>query len=337
MSKPTESQIANWLRLPTKIRWKLFRQFQTIQQLQQNATAPFNQCSRESEYFAWSITRIDKGDFSSKLLLVNQRGLQCEAVALMPPKLAKAGRTPRATACISSQPGCGVGCPFCATGTLGYRGDLTAAEIVEQVYWTGAQARLAGRGLRNVVFMGMGEPLHNADNVFQAIEWLTKAELFGFPQRRIIVSTVGVPQAMIRLAEQSPGVRQALSLHSAEPLQRRTLVPRAVADLDLLRETIIQVNQLQSESLWIEVVMLSGVNDSLEHADRLVEFCRGLRVEVNLIPYNANDSTEVFKPSDRAVREQFASRLRIAGIRTTIRTSLGKNSQAACGQLRASN
>ncbi len=333
MSDNNSKQIESWLSLPAKIRWKLFRQFHSLSDCLNSSTSSLNSAD-SNNLFQWKVARLDADDFSRKLLLQTNRGVQCETVTLLPPKLDQSNRTPRATACISSQPGCGVGCPFCATGTLGYQGNLTATEIVEQVYWAGVQARLCGRGLRNIVFMGMGEPLHNADQVMQSIDWLTDSHLFGFPERRIIVSTVGVPRAMITLAERFPAVRLALSLHSADPDQRKVLVPKATADLERLRTTIAQLNALQSESLWIEVVLLAGVNDSMEHADRIIEFCCELRVEVNLIPYNSTDTNAAYRPSERSEREQFAERLRAAGIRTTIRNSLGSNNSAACGQLR---
>lgn len=333
MSDTKSQQIESWLNLPAKIRWKLFRQFQSPTDCLSSSDSSIHQTDLVT-LFQWKTARLTTDEFSRKLLLQNDQRVQCEAVTLLPPKLEHSKRTPRATACISSQPGCGVGCPFCATGTLGYQGNLSATEIVEQVYWAGVQARLCGRGLRNIVFMGMGEPLHNADQVMQSIDWLTDSHLFGFPHRRIIVSTIGVPRAMIALAERFPAVRLALSLHSADPEQRKMLVPKATADLERLRDTIIQLNSLQSESLWVEVVLLAGVNDSIEHAERIVEFCRELCVEVNLIPYNSTDTNSVFRPTERSVRERFAERLRAAGIRTTIRNSLGSNNSAACGQLR---
>ena len=262
--------------------------------------------------------------------------LACECVVLFPPGAEgprAIGKPPRATACISSQPGCGVGCPFCLTAGLGYRGNLSMEQIVEQVYWAGVVARQRGRRLRNVVFMGMGEPLHNTDNVLGAIDWLLASRGFGLSPRHITVSTAGVPGQMLRLARHAPGVRLALSLHSAFAQQRRELVPRACGDLQRLQQAIAAVNALQPQPVWIEMVLLDQCNDSLEHARELVNFCRGLQVEVNLIPYNAAGAVERFTPSPRDRRESFAKVLRSAGIRTTLRTSLGGSAKAACGQL----
>lgn len=322
-----------WLMLPPKLRWKLFRQFQSREQLKANPRFANSRALIDDLKFSWQSVQVVSDTHSRKLLLENAQGVRCEAVALLPAKLTAATRAARATACISSQPGCGVGCPFCATGTLGYRGNLSAIEIVEQVYWAGVQAAQAERQLRNVVFMGMGEPLHNLENVLQAIDWLTDERLFGIAQRRILVSTVGVPRAMLELVTKFSGVRLALSLHSALPEQRRVLVPHAVADLDVLRDAVREVNKLQSESVWIEVVLLAGVNDSIENAQSLIAFCEGLRVEVNLIPYNSTNVAVAYRASEKEVREAFAKKLREAGIRTTIRRSLGEDASAACGQL----
>ncbi len=327
------SAVEQWLALPAKLRWKLFRQFHSPEQFKANPRFASSLGLIEDLRFSWQSVQVVSDTHSRKLLLENAQGVRCEAVALLPAKLANASRAARATACISSQPGCGVGCPFCATGTLGYRGNLSALEIVEQVYWAGVQAVQADRQLRNVVFMGMGEPLHNLDNVLQAIDWLTDARLFGIAQRRILVSTVGVPRAMLELVAKFSGVRLALSLHSALPEQRRVLVPHAVADVDVLRNAIREVNKLQSESVWIEVVLLAGVNDSIEHARSLIAFCEGLRVEVNLIPYNSTNVAVAYLASEKVVREAFAKKLRDSGIRTTIRRSLGEDASAACGQL----
>lgn len=157
-----------------KMVWKLLRQFRSGAEI----AAEFG----DSPQFLWHPSQSSHDRGASKLLLINSAGTRCEAVALYPGATQPEDNSdatltttndlnphqqklPRATACISSQPGCGVGCPFCATGELGYRGNLTADEILEQVYWIGHAARRVRRRLRNVVFMGMGEPLHNTENV----------------------------------------------------------------------------------------------------------------------------------------------------------------------------
>lgn len=295
-----------------------------------------------SPKFQWTCasTSIADDQTAYKLLFQNSAGVRCETVALMPSKAqpvpSPMRRRKRATACISSQPGCGVGCPFCSTGELGYRGNLSAVEIAEQVYWAGMIAESYDRELRNVVFMGMGEPLHNVDNVVEALEMLTDPHLFSLPERRIAVSTVGIPAAMLRLAKAFPGLRIALSLHAVDSTLRRQLVPRALSDMEQLRSVIQQVNELQSgHPMWLEVVLFDGINDQREHAQDIVSFCEGLNVEVNLIPYNTAANSDVYRASPRLVREAFAKILRDASIQTTIRTSLGGDATAACGQLQA--
>ncbi|MCA9192293.1 MAG: radical SAM protein [Planctomycetales bacterium] len=278
---------------------------------------------------------------SLRLLLKNAAAQRAEVVVLFPngklsSKKLGLSKTQRATACVSSQPGCGVGCPFCSTAKLGYRGNLTAFEIIEQVYWAGVCAAKAQRRLRNVVFMGMGEPLHNQESVLHALDILTSPNGFGLSPRHITVSTAGVPSGMILLAETFPAVRQALSLHAVDRQLRRRLVPRAVSDLMLLHRTLERVNDLQiGQPVWLEFVLLNGVNDTLQHAHQLLEFCHGLNVEVNLIPYNVAGNRAQFSPSTQANREAFAELLRASGVRTTFRTSLGSDVNAACGQLTA--
>ena len=320
-----------------KMAWRLLRQFQDGVEFQTEFDVKLE--------WNWQIVQ-QSGSLDTraiKLLLENAQGRRCETVALFPnghageDTAASGIRRLRATACVSSQLGCGVGCPFCATGQLGHQGNLSAEEIVEQVYWTGLLARRAGRRLRNVVFMGMGEPLHNTQAVFDAIRMLTSEQYFGLSPKRITVSTAGVPAAMLQLAGEFPRLRIALSLHAAEPELRRLLVPRALGDLETLRRTMQQINALQAnQPVWLEVVLFENLNDSSTHAQSLIDFCAGLHVEVNLIPYNTVTSASfAYVSASQSSREQFASRLRTAGIRTTMRTSFGSGEKAACGQLNA--
>ncbi len=266
----------------------------------------------------------------------------CESVLLLP-------RPERGTVCISTQIGCGVGCTFCATGRMGLQRQLSSDEILEQVLrvrrWVWKLSRAQGRRihLRNIVFMGMGEPLHNAQAVHEALEFLIADRGFGFSPRRITLSTAGVPEKMVEAARCFPNLRIALSLHAADRDLRRRLVPRATNDLNALRSAIAEINALDREGpVWIEYVLLGGVNDTQSHAQELVEFCKGLRVEINLIPFN-DISHALMQPSElapdryRAPEEQdqkhFVRSLREAGFFTTLRNTLGQSIQAACGQL----
>lgn len=312
-----------------KVRWKILREgahwrsFSDIEsctsswkQIDQHGTA-------ENGAIKWLLESVESSD-------------RCEMVTLFPK-----GR--RATVCVSSQIGCGVGCVFCATGSMGLKRNLSYLEIVEQVYLARQIALKAGRHLRNVVFMGMGEPLHNLLEVTKAIRWITSDFGFGISQRCVTVSTSGGNSGMVALAKQFPSVRLAVSLHSADQDLRRRLMPRAPNDLGALRATICELNSLQYGSLqtnapvWLEVVLLEGLNDSEIHARQLIAFCDGLNVEVNLIPFNPIPSEERLQTTANHVHKRFANQLRSAGIITTIRQSLGGSDNAACGQLVVKN
>ncbi|MFM8189808.1 MAG: radical SAM protein [Pirellula sp.] len=259
----------------------------------------------------------------------------CETVLLRP-------RPNRFAVCLSTQVGCAVACRFCATGKMGFQRNLSVWEIVEQFLWAGWAARKFSSKpeqpvpLRNVVFMGMGEPLHNPVAVQEAIELLSHPKWFGLSLRSITLSSAGVPGKMIQMAKRFPRLRIALSLHSAEPHKRRWLVPKAVADLKLLWQAIQEINAIQNDTLWLEIALIAGVNDSAQDAQLLIEFCKGLNVEVNVIPYNdtshAPRDPDFRAPSPEVV-DAFIAKVRNAGIFVTHRKTLGQSIQAACGQL----
>ncbi|XZE36893.1 radical SAM protein [Pirellulaceae bacterium SH501] len=258
----------------------------------------------------------------------------CEMVVLFP----RVGK--RATVCISSQVGCGVGCLFCATGTMGLKRNLSPEEMLEQVYLARVLSHQSGRHLRNVVLMGMGEPLHNLEAVCQSIEFMVRDRGFGLRERHITVSTSGIPSAMLQLIKRFTSVRMALSLHSAEAEDRRRLMPKAPNDLPSLRETLREINAIQGRDgeavpVWIEYVLIDSWNDTDRDAERLIDFCRGLRVEVNLIPLNGTVTAgkRALSATSKERQQKFAEMLRGAGIKTTIRNSFGNEEQAACGQL----
>ncbi len=274
----------------------------------------------------------DNEDGTTKWLLGTHDGHLVEAV------LIPTSRTNRATACISSQVGCGVKCSFCATGKLGMIRQLTAPEILEQLLVVREQALLESRQLRNVVFMGMGEPLHNWPNVQSALDFILRDDGFYFSPAHVCVSTAGVMPRIIECARTFPKIRLAISLHSCDPAIRRQIVPRGVASIDQLRACVVQLNQEFPERVvWLEVVMLDGVTDRDRDIELLVDFCSGLNVEINLIPYNStkvSNSESNHMSLRRSERTwEFAQRLRQAGFFTTIRYSGGQNIAAACGQL----
>src|SRR6476620_8835663 len=191
-----------------------------------------------------------------------------------------------------------------------------------------------GRSLRNIVFMGMGEPFHNEEAVYEAVAALLAPEMFHHPASRILISTVGIPDGMVRCARRFPEVNLALSLHSVRQEVRETLIPLAAKySLDDLRSAIGKINQIQNNTLMIEYLMLAGVNDSTDDARELATWLTGLNVHVNLIPYNPIESAPHLCTTERPKRDAFAAILRDVGFVTTIRYSLGADIAAACGQL----
>jgi 23S rRNA (adenine2503-C2)-methyltransferase len=280
-----------------------------------------------------SEVRVTDGGLTEKALHRLADGALVESVLMHYP--AAGNRRERHTLCISSQAGCAVGCPFCATGELGFTRDLETAEIVDQV--RGAARRLAidGRRLTNVVFMGMGEPLLNLDRVLEAVDALNDSRRFGLGARHITVSTSGVVPGIRRLTALGPQFTLAVSLHAARdalrdvlvPLNRRWPVAEVVeAARDHARATGRRVSY--------ETTMISGVNDTPVDAQAMAGLLQGDHAHVNLIPMNPVAHTPwVASPDD--VIERFAAVLRGAGIQTTIRRNRGQEIGAACGQLAA--
>ena len=241
----------------------------------------------------------------------------------------------RHTLCISSQAGCAVGCPFCATGELGFGRDLETAEILDQVRH--AARRLAARKahLTNVVFMGMGEPLLNLDRVLEAVAALSDPQRFGLGARHVVVSTSGVVPGIRRLTEINPQFTLAISLHAARDPLRDVLVPLnrrwPVAEVVAAARAHARVT---GRRVSYEYVMISGVNDTDVDADALSSLLHGDLAHVNLIPMNPVAHTPWQASSPQRVTE-FAARLREGGIGATVRRNRGQDAGAACGQLAA--
>ncbi len=237
----------------------------------------------------------------------------------------------RVTACISSQVGCAVRCPFCTTGTLGFKRNLEASEIIEQVL---LMQHITGTRIDNLVFMGQGEPLNNYDNVVSAIKMFRY--LVGIGVRHITVSTSGVVPAMLRLAEEGMQVTLALSLHDADDNDRDYLVPintkwKIAEVLAALKNFVTKTNR----RVTIEYAMMKDINDSVEKAELLGKKVKDIHCNINLIPYNSTDVKDKFQRSeDRTIRE-FAIALEDSshGKTVTIRKERGHDIDAACGQL----
>ena len=242
----------------------------------------------------------------------------------------------RATLCVSSQVGCKMGCTFCATGTMGLRRNLTTAEIIEQMYHANQIDPI-----RNVVFMGMGEPLDNYDAVIKACRAMTDVRRFGLASSRISISTVGVVPRMLQLAEDGPEFGLALSLHAPNQQLRSQIVPTAKAwplpkIIDAMENFITAQatrNKIRSHVL-IEYVLISGINDSDDNAHELGQLLKNRSVLVNVIPYNPTDVPHDYKPPTREGTERFTTILKDEyGLKMRIRQEMGQDVNAACGQL----
>ncbi|MBL9001396.1 MAG: 23S rRNA (adenine(2503)-C(2))-methyltransferase RlmN [Phycisphaerae bacterium] len=239
----------------------------------------------------------------------------------------------RFTACISSQVGCPVGCRFCASGLGGLDGSLSAGRIVEQVFRLDHLPNV--RRITNVVFMGMGEPLANLANVVKAVRTIASLDGMGISARKITISTVGLPKAIEKLAEQLDlPVTLALSLHAPTDDLRRELIPWAefTTIADLLAACRKWFERTGRE-ITLEYTLLHGVNDAPAHARELAQLATTLRANVNIIRYNEVKGLPFRRPQDENVRE-FQRILREGRINAHIRASRGRDIAAACGQLR---
>jgi 23S rRNA (adenine2503-C2)-methyltransferase len=276
---------------------------------------------------------IGDGGLTEKALHRLTGGALVESVLMHYP--ARPGSRERHTLCLSSQAGCAVGCPFCATGELGFTRDLDAAEIVDQAREAARRLAADGRRLTNIVFMGMGEPLLNLDNVLAAIEALNDRRRFGLGARHITISTSGVVPGIRRLTALGPQFTLAVSLHAARDALRDVLVPLnrrwPVAEVV---EAARDHARTTGRRISYEYTMISGVNDTDVDATALADLLRGDHVHVNLIPMNQVAHTP-WTASPAPVIERFATTLRSAGIQTTIRWNRGQEVGAACGQLAA--
>ena len=273
-----------------------------------------------------------------KWLAHTQEGQAVETV-LIPDREAGARRN---TLCISSQVGCALDCSFCATGKQGFGGNLSRAEIVGQVWqatreMAGDGAERDERGITNVVFMGMGEPLLNFEPVMDAADVLMDDFAFGLSKRRVTVSTAGVVPRIYALAEQRHDVSLAVSLHAAYDELRDRLVPinRKYPIAELLAACRHHLSKVgDRRSITFEYTLIDGVNDSPDDARRLARLLKGLRCKINLIPFNPfpDDVHGYRRPSSASV-SVFQSIIQNAGLMAMLRTTRGDRIDAACGQL----
>lgn len=239
----------------------------------------------------------------------------------------------RATLCVSCQVGCRMGCRFCATGRMGFVRSLRAEEIVWQVF---AARFLLKRKIDNIVFMGMGEPLDNCEQVLQAVGVISEQRGLDIAPRHITISTAGHVDGIIQLEKAAiPNLRLAVSINTADDTLRNHLMPiNRRYPLDRLKSALHGYCLQEGGVVFVEHVLLAGINDSLETADRLAGFLFDLPVRVNVIAYNGDGAAPFFAPPENRVR-QFCKWLSEKGIFVRRRPSLGRSISAGCGQLAA--
>ncbi len=297
-----------------------------------------------------AVADLTSEDGTKKLLLQWPNGSQAETVMIPDDD--------RRTACVSSQVGCPVGCKFCASGMEGVKGNLSASQIIEQVMQLNLrltsdeetkrqrdEVRTSSlrhsvsssprpQRINHIVFMGMGEPLANYANVMQAIRVLHDPDGLNISARKITISTVGVPVRMKQLAEEELPLNLAISLHAPSEAVRRELIPWAEHfSIDEILDAARYYFNKTGREITFEYILLSGVNDRAEHARQLVQVCKTVRANVNLLRYNEVESLPFQRPKSDAVM-QFQEILRRGGINSHVRKSRGRDIAAACGQLR---
>ncbi|HCQ12628.1 23S rRNA (adenine(2503)-C(2))-methyltransferase RlmN [Flavobacterium sp.] len=240
----------------------------------------------------------------------------------------------RTTACVSSQVGCSLDCNFCATARLKRMRNLEPGEIYDQVLAIDNESKLYhNRPLSNIVFMGMGEPLMNYNNVIKAIEMITSDEGLGMSPKRIMVSTSGIPKMIKKMADDDVKFKLAVSLHSAIDEVRAKIMPfSSNFPLKDLRESLEYWYRKTKSKVSYEYVVWKGINDNKQAVDALVKFCKYVPCKVNLIEYNPIDDGEFQQASEKSVN-LYIKELEKAGIVVKVRRSRGKDIDAACGQL----
>lgn len=272
------------------------------------------------------VRETASGDAATrKFLLKLPGGDEVEAVLM--------GYPGRYTACLSTQVGCAMGCVFCATGQMGFRRHLQAAEIVAQARCLEGVLRAEGHGLRNLVMMGMGEPLHNFDETMRALEILTDTRGLGIGPSRVTVSTVGHVPGIRKLAQLPQRYTLAVSLHGATDEERGALIPvNRRWPLAELMQACRDYTATRGQRVLIAWTLIDGLNDGLEQARRLAELLRGMDVHVNLIPLNPTEGY-AGKSTDAGKVIAFQRVLQEAGLPATVRQRKGIDVGAGCGQL----
>jgi 23S rRNA (adenine2503-C2)-methyltransferase len=243
----------------------------------------------------------------------------------------------RQTVCVSTQVGCAIGCPFCATGQGGFRRNLSSGEIVDQVLYSARALNLQGEALTNVVLMGMGEPLANYEATWRAIRLLNDPRGFGLGARRFTISTAGLVPGIRRMADEELAVGLAVSLHAANDALRDRLVPiNRRFPIAVLIAACRAYAKRTGRRVSFEYALVDGVNDAAVQARELGRLLYGLLCHVNLIPMNPTTGCD-YRPSTRDKIMAFRRQLTSIGVANTVRLARGTDIQAGCGQLRSRN
>ena len=322
----------------TRIGEKSFRANQVYEWLWKKSCTSFDEMSNISkelrtklaENFSINHIKIHNSQFSADKTIKNSFVLfdshLIEGVLIPTPG--------RMTACVSSQVGCSLTCKFCATGYMERKRNLNADEIYDQVVLIDRQARENyGIPLSNIVYMGMGEPLLNYKNVIDSVEKITSEDGLNMSAKRITVSTAGIAKMIKKLGDDEVKFNLALSLHAANDEKRNTIMPiNEQNSLKSLAEALKYYYAKTKNPVTYEYIVFDGVNDTLQDAKELAQFCKHLPCKVNIIEYNPISFASFINAGEDKI-EAFAEYLRKQGITTNLRRSRGKDIDAACGQL----
>ncbi len=288
-----------------------------------------------AENFAWPVVetvQVQGRPGKTRKFLSRLADDQCVESVIIPATTGEDGvQAERLTLCVSSQVGCAYGCKFCASGLLGFSRNLNAGEIVGQIL---AAEHITGERINNLVFMGMGEPLANYDNLITALDIITAPWGLNIGGRHITISTSGYAPNIVRLAEYPRQIRLAISLHGATDEVRNQIMP--INKKWPLRELVPALDTWAStrkQMLTMEYILIQGVNDSFDSAGNLTELAQRLNAKVNLIPYNTVEGLDWQRPP-LSHCERFRDYLKNAGVPVTLRYEKGHDIDAACGQLR---
>jgi 23S rRNA (adenine2503-C2)-methyltransferase len=283
-------------------------------------------------------SEVSKRDGTTKFLFELSDGLKIESV-LIPPERNSPAAEKRLTLCISTQVGCPLDCKFCATGTMGFFRNLTAGEIVDQVIQAQNQSP---RRITNVVFMGMGEPMLNYENVMKAVEILNADDSLNIGARHMTISTAGYADKIRQMADEGRTVKLALSLHSLDNAKRTQLMPITKKfSVDELMDAMEYYYRRTRHRPTFEYILFDGFNDTDADAQRLINVSKRFPCKINIIPFHSIAFTHpdpsafaaTLRPSSRKRMEEFVERLRRAHLTVMVRSSAGEDINAACGQL----